>query len=44
MRHNDESAAERVWKEKLEHCATREEAALLLILATVIAGLLLTVA
>jgi len=40
MRQRDESPAGRVWKEKLECCATRQEAVLLIVLMAVLAGLL----
>jgi hypothetical protein len=44
MRHSYESAAERLWKEKLEHCATRQEAVLLVVLLTAITAIMLTAA
>ena len=40
MRRRDESPADRVWKEKLDCCATWQEGVLLLVLMAVLAGLL----
>jgi hypothetical protein len=42
MRKPDESSADKVWKEKLDSCATRQEAVLLIVLmAALAAGLFL---